>query len=48
MRKAKQALRRIKTTAGVAERASWKKLEGRTVYVPLVADSIPGTGGRRR
>jgi uncharacterized membrane-anchored protein len=24
------------------ERGSWKKLEGRTVYVPLVPDSIPG------
>jgi uncharacterized membrane-anchored protein len=25
-----------------SERASWKKLEGRPVYVPLVPDSIPG------
>jgi uncharacterized membrane-anchored protein len=24
------------------ERGSWKKMEGRTVYVPLVPDSVPG------
>ena len=24
------------------ERGSWKKLEGRTVYVPLLPDSVPG------
>jgi uncharacterized membrane-anchored protein len=25
-----------------SERGSWRKMEGRTVYVPLVPDSIPG------
>ncbi|HEX6434217.1 MAG TPA: GDYXXLXY domain-containing protein, partial [Gemmatimonadales bacterium] len=25
-----------------SERGSWKKLEGRPVYVPLVPDSVPG------
>jgi uncharacterized membrane-anchored protein len=25
-----------------SERATWSKMEGRTVYVPLVPDSIPG------
>ena len=24
------------------ERGSWKKMEGRTVYVPLIPDSVPG------
>jgi uncharacterized membrane-anchored protein len=31
-----------------SERGSWKTLEGRTVYVALVSDSIRATGGRRR